>query len=214
LNRLSVALQIGFLRMTGRMLNSCQIVPTVVLEHLGRQLDLVPPQLASIRGLYRRKRTLFDHQHVAMAALGFRYLTEHAERGLTAHLRRSAETTFSVDALRQDRTDMAVRAWLRAAWRQTHHPPRTSSPTPRRSRAVPEDRRAVQHRNRGQLGGDSDCPQGEQRDHRSRVAARCAAPGGAARHRRVRSACPAAARLGRRRWRLDGHRPSATLPLC
>ena len=107
LNRLSVALQIGFLRMTGRMLNSCQIVPTAVLEHLGRQLDLVPPQLASIRGLYRRKRTLFDHQHVAMAALGFRYLTEHAERGLTTHLRRSAETTFSVDALVR-----TARVWL------------------------------------------------------------------------------------------------------
>jgi TnpA family transposase len=107
LNRLSVALQIGFLRMTGRTLNSCQILPTAVLEHLGRQLDLTPPQLASIRGLYRRKRTLFDHQHVAIAALGFRHLAEHAERGLTAHLRRSAEVTFSADALIR-----AARVWL------------------------------------------------------------------------------------------------------
>ena len=107
LNRLSVGLQIGFLRMTGRTLNSSQILPTAVLEHLGRQLDLTPPQLASIRGLYRRKRSLFDHQQVAMAALGFRHLTEHAERGLTGHLRRSAEATFSADALTR-----VARIWL------------------------------------------------------------------------------------------------------
>src|SRR4051794_28013335 len=66
LNRLSVGLQIGFLRMTGRTLNSCQILPVPVLEHLGAQLGLTPPRLASIRGLYRRKRTLFDHQRVAI----------------------------------------------------------------------------------------------------------------------------------------------------
>jgi hypothetical protein len=30
---------------------------------------------------------------------GFRHLTEHAERGLMGHLRRSAEVTFSADAL-------------------------------------------------------------------------------------------------------------------
>jgi hypothetical protein len=58
LNRLSVALQIGFLRMTGRMLNSYQILLVGVLEHLGTQLGLTPPRLASIRALYRRQRTL------------------------------------------------------------------------------------------------------------------------------------------------------------
>lgn len=53
LNRLSVGLQIGFLRMTGRTLNSFQILPAAVLEHLGLQLRLTPPRLASIRALYR-----------------------------------------------------------------------------------------------------------------------------------------------------------------
>jgi hypothetical protein len=38
LNRLALALQIGFLKMTGRTLNSVEIIPTEVLEHLGRQL--------------------------------------------------------------------------------------------------------------------------------------------------------------------------------
>src|SRR5271166_1835330 len=73
LNRLSVGLQIGFLRMTGRTLNSFQILPVAVLEHLGVQLRLTPPRLASIRALYHRQRTLFDHQRVAMDVLGFRH---------------------------------------------------------------------------------------------------------------------------------------------
>ena len=107
LNRLSVGLQIGFLRMTGRTLNSFQILPVAVLEHLGVQLRLRPPHLASIRALYHRQRTLFDHQRVAMDALGFRHLTDHAERGLTAYLRRSAEATFSGDALIR-----MARVWL------------------------------------------------------------------------------------------------------
>jgi len=100
-------LQIGFLRMTGRTLNSFQILPVAVLEHLGVQLRLTPPRLASIRALYRRQRTLFDHQRVAMDALGFRHLMERAERGLTASLRRSAEATFSGDALIR-----MARVWL------------------------------------------------------------------------------------------------------
>jgi hypothetical protein len=36
---------------------------------------------------------------VALHVLGFRHLTDHAERGLTAHLRRSAEATFRIEAL-------------------------------------------------------------------------------------------------------------------
>jgi hypothetical protein len=62
LNRLALALQIGFLKLTGGTLNSVEIIPTAVLGHLGRQLGCAPPRIASIRALYRRRRTLFDHQ--------------------------------------------------------------------------------------------------------------------------------------------------------
>ena len=65
LNPLGVGLQIGFLWMTGQTLNSFQMVPPAVLKHLGDQLHILPPQLASIRALYRRRRTMFDHQRVA-----------------------------------------------------------------------------------------------------------------------------------------------------
>ena len=78
LNRLGVALQVGFLRLTGAPLNSVEMIPPQVLAHLGAELGIAPPRLASIRALYRRHRTLFEHQDAAKQALGLRDLTEHA----------------------------------------------------------------------------------------------------------------------------------------
>jgi hypothetical protein len=74
MNRLAVALQIGFIKMTGAPLNSVQLVPATVLDHVGRQLGMGAgtPQIASSGALYRRRLTLFDHQHCAPQALGVR----------------------------------------------------------------------------------------------------------------------------------------------
>jgi hypothetical protein len=95
LNGLALALQVGFLRMTGRTLNSVELIPSEVLDHLGRQLDCSPPRLASIRAFYRRRRrTLFEHQATALRLLGRSELTPHAERGLVAYLRREAAAVF------------------------------------------------------------------------------------------------------------------------
>jgi hypothetical protein len=93
--------------MTGRTLNSFETLPRPVLEHLGGQLHLAVPDIASIRALYRRSRTLFDHQSFAARVLGFTDLTEHAARGLTAHVRREAVTVFRTDGLA-----LAARIWL------------------------------------------------------------------------------------------------------
>ena len=102
LNRLGIALLIGFLRMTGRTLNSFHIIPKSVLSHLGTQLHQRTPELASIRGLYQRKRTLIDHQRYAAKVLGFSELTTHVERALTTYLRQEV-ITVSLLALRQGR---------------------------------------------------------------------------------------------------------------
>ena len=67
LNRLALALQIGFLKMTGRTLNSVELIPAAILDHLGRHLDCVPPRIASVRAFYRRRRrTLFEHHEAAL----------------------------------------------------------------------------------------------------------------------------------------------------
>jgi uncharacterized protein DUF4158 len=94
LNRLALAPQIGFLKMTGGTLNSLEITPPGVLEHLGRQLGCAPQGLASIRALYLRRRTLFDHQAAALTALGRTEPSEHAARGFVAYLRREAAEVF------------------------------------------------------------------------------------------------------------------------
>lgn len=111
LNRLALALQIGFLKMTGGTLNSVEIIPAAVLDHLGHQLACPPPRIASIRAFYRRRRTLFDHQAAAIRVLGRAELTPHAERGLVAYLRREAAAVF-------DHAELMARA---RAWLVEHH---------------------------------------------------------------------------------------------
>ena len=64
-HKLGLALHIGFVRMSGRPLNSVRAVPALLLRHLGQMLDLEAPDLASLRALYARGRTLFDHQQQA-----------------------------------------------------------------------------------------------------------------------------------------------------
>jgi hypothetical protein len=109
MNRLAVALQVGVLKMTGMPLNSVQLIPAAVLDFIGRQLGggEATPRIASIRALYRRRRTLFDHQQAALGILGLRHLNEQAESGLIGALRREAADTFEVEAL-----VFSGRAWL------------------------------------------------------------------------------------------------------
>ena len=56
--RLGLALQIGFLRMSGRLLDALRIVPAMLWRHLGEQFAAAAPDLASLRAMYRRRRTL------------------------------------------------------------------------------------------------------------------------------------------------------------
>jgi len=80
--KLRLALRIGFLRMSGRLLDAIRIVPPALWRHLGAEPGIDAPQLASLRAMYGRGRTLFDHQQVACEALGFRRMSEHQRRAL------------------------------------------------------------------------------------------------------------------------------------
>ncbi len=70
--KLALALQIGFLGM----------VPPVLWRHLGAQFDIEAPDLASLRTMYRRRRTLFEHQYLACAVVGFHSICEPRRRAL------------------------------------------------------------------------------------------------------------------------------------
>src|ERR1700692_3440993 len=69
--RLGAALQIGFIKMCGRPLDAVQRVPVDLLKHLGEQLEIPAPTIATLRALYlKRRRTLYEHQRWAMEFLG------------------------------------------------------------------------------------------------------------------------------------------------
>jgi hypothetical protein len=70
-----LALRIGFLRMTRRLLEAVRIVPPALWRHLGEQLGVAAPDLASLRSMYQRRRTLFEHQEVDCETLGFHWLS-------------------------------------------------------------------------------------------------------------------------------------------
>jgi hypothetical protein len=96
--KLGLALQIGFLRMSGRLLDSVRIVPPALWRHLGEQFGVQAPDLASLRAMYRRHRTVYEHQELACTALGFHPLTEARRRALVYALRE--ELTVTLDRLR------------------------------------------------------------------------------------------------------------------
>ena len=98
-HRLGLALHIGFLRMSGRPLDAFRIVPGNLWRHLGAQVNVTAPDLASLRALYHRGRTLYDHQLCACDLLGFRWMTEHQRRYLVSVLREELEHTLDRDRL-------------------------------------------------------------------------------------------------------------------
>jgi Domain of unknown function (DUF4158) len=90
LNRLSIAAQIGFLRMTGQTLDAYGRVPPQVWEHLEEELDISVPILAPPRALYPRRRTLYEHRRLAIRLNRFTSMPSAATPNLVAHLRHDA----------------------------------------------------------------------------------------------------------------------------
>src|SRR5271167_879311 len=91
--KLGLALQIGFLRMSGRLLDAVRMVPPLLWRHLGTQFAIAAPDLASLRAMYRRAPTLIEHQQLACEALGFRWLSEPQRRALVRALRQDLTRT-------------------------------------------------------------------------------------------------------------------------
>ncbi|MGT2493590.1 DUF4158 domain-containing protein [Cupriavidus basilensis] len=64
--KLGLALHIGFLRMSGCLLDAFSILPPVLLRHLGTELGINTPDLASLRALYAaRANRSPDHRLLA-----------------------------------------------------------------------------------------------------------------------------------------------------
>jgi hypothetical protein len=91
--KLGLALQIGFLRMCGRLLDAVRIVPPALWRHLGAQFGVAAPDLASLRAMYRRAPTLIEHHQLACEAIGFHWLSEPQRRALVRALRQELTRT-------------------------------------------------------------------------------------------------------------------------
>ena len=98
-HKLGLALNMGFLRLSGRSLNAVRVMPASLWAHLGKELGVRPPELASLKALYGRRSTLFEHQQLAQETLGFRWMTDHQRRALVAALRDEVTRVSDKDKL-------------------------------------------------------------------------------------------------------------------
>jgi TnpA family transposase len=104
---IGAALQVGFLAMTGTTLASLEYVPAILLRHLGRQFVQKAPDLATLRSLYRRSQTLYEHQRWAIEHRGLTLFDEGAEKRLAEHLAQQTHGTMS-----RSRLEQMSREWL------------------------------------------------------------------------------------------------------
>jgi hypothetical protein len=116
--RLGAAIQLGFVRMTGAVLDILDHVPRPVLAHAGQQLGLAAPELATLRALYRRRPTLFDHQAWACAHAGLRWPEQPDVTAVAETLSAAAAVTLDRHRLaRQAREALFARGCLIPAGR-------------------------------------------------------------------------------------------------
>jgi TnpA family transposase len=97
--RLGAALQLVFVRATGRSLDAVSGVPRVLLQSLCTALGLNETAIASLRSLYKRPATRFAHQRWAREYCGFSPAEETAFAELRSALVTLAGSASSVDDL-------------------------------------------------------------------------------------------------------------------
>jgi hypothetical protein len=81
-HRLAAAIQLGFIKMTGCPLDAFDTLPIAVLRRLATELEIATPALTSLRALYGRRSTLYEHQAWAAELLGFRPFSDRRQRAL------------------------------------------------------------------------------------------------------------------------------------
>jgi hypothetical protein len=105
--RAAVALQLLFLRAAGRPLDRFAAVPRNLLRHVCEAFGSPLLSIASLRTLYQRRPTLYEHQQWACEYLGLRDLDAAAETELVAMLKvQASEASHSDDLV------TAAQRWL------------------------------------------------------------------------------------------------------
>ena len=100
--RLGVALQLVFLRATGRPLDRAASVPRALLRSLCTALGVTETAIASLKTIYERVATLYEHQQWARNHAGIAPPDDAVMTGLGKALESLATTAASVDELVQE----------------------------------------------------------------------------------------------------------------
>lgn len=97
--RLAAAIQLVLTRATGRPLDHVTGIPRVLLRSLCRVLNVRETEIASLRTLYRRTATRFEHQRWAREQAGFVLAEDTILGELASALRELSHSAASIDDL-------------------------------------------------------------------------------------------------------------------
>jgi TnpA family transposase len=99
--RAGVAIQLVFLRASGHSLDHVGTLPRQLLRYIGERLGLPTPTIASLRTLYQRYKTLYEHQVWTCEYLGLTSIGPSHWAGLEAWMRQDATESLTLDELLQ-----------------------------------------------------------------------------------------------------------------
>lgn len=97
--RVGAAVQLGFLQMTGNLLTDTTVIPQKLLRYVATQLEVPALTIASLKAIYKRDKTRYEHQWWAMEILGFSKTPTDFQKSLLPVLRQEAKYAASVDFL-------------------------------------------------------------------------------------------------------------------
>lgn len=97
---IAIAVQVGFIRMTGGTLEKLpRKLPRELLSALGDQFNIAPPEIASLRSIYRNLSTLFEHQPWCIEKAGFKRPNSKHRGHLVTHMIKESRYKADVDLL-------------------------------------------------------------------------------------------------------------------
>jgi TnpA family transposase len=99
--RAGAAIQLVFLRASGHTLDHVGTLPRQLLRYIGERLGLPTPTIASLRTLYQRYKTLYDHQVWACEYLGMTSIGPDGLQELEVWMQQDAGESLTIDELIQ-----------------------------------------------------------------------------------------------------------------
>ncbi|UUZ68325.1 DUF4158 domain-containing protein [Polaromonas sp. P2-4] len=97
--RAATAVLLLFLRACGRPLDRFTTLPKNLLHYVGDALGTHAPSIASLRSLYARRQTLYEHQLWLKGYLGLKDVDQTASDRLVVYLSAQANEVNSLDEL-------------------------------------------------------------------------------------------------------------------